>query len=239
VLVTSGDLDGDGTSDVDTSQLVYFGISLGGIMSTELVAMTDAFSAVVNMEGGGALSRIVYDEDSSFAPLVNLVLRRQSLDAIAQAFVALQMVLDRGDGASYGQYVLSNRLRPASPVPDYLFGVTLDDTTVTNASNYALARALGIALVGTEVRPSVGLPVSSQALPLSGNWAGGATVGLLQYDVIDDGGTIVAATHNNMPGSEVGRESINSFLSSHFEDGTATLIDPYTQLGLSHGLPTP
>jgi dienelactone hydrolase len=238
-LTTSGDLDGDGTSDVDSSRLAYFGISLGGIMSTELVAMTDAYAAVVNMEGGGALSRIVYDEDSSFAPLVNLVLRRQSLDAIAQAFVALQMVLDRGDGAAYGQYVLSNRLRPSSPVPDYVFGVTLDDTTVTNASNYALARALGLPLVATEVRASVGLPVSADALPLSGNWPGGATVGLLQYDVIDDGGAVVQATHTNMPGSEVGRESINSFLSSHFDDGTATLVDPYAQLGLAHGLPTP
>src|SRR5690606_6608673 len=38
-LTTAGDLDGDGTSDVDSSRLAYFGISLGGIMGTELVAM--------------------------------------------------------------------------------------------------------------------------------------------------------------------------------------------------------
>ncbi|MCA9537040.1 MAG: hypothetical protein KC593_25335 [Myxococcales bacterium] len=236
-LTTVGDLDGDSSSDVDSSRLVYFGISLGGIMSTELIAMSDAYAAVVNMEGGGTLSRIVYDPDSSFTSLVNLVLRRQSQDSIAQAFAALQMVLDRGDGAAYGQHVLLNRIRPSSPVPDYVFGVTLDDSTVTNASNYALALSLGLPLVGTEVRPVLGLPVSEETLPLSGNWPGGASVGLLQYDVIDGSGT--RATHTNMPGSAVGRESVTSFLESHFDDGVATIVDPYVQLGLSHGLPTP
>lgn len=239
MLTNDGDLDGDGNSDVDTTQLVYFGISLGGIMSTELVAMSDAYSAVVNMEGGGTLSRIVYDDDSSFSPLVTFVLRRQTEDSIAQSFAGLQMVLDRGDGSAYGQHVLLNRLRPASAVPDYLFGVTLDDNTVTNASNYSLARSLGIPHVGAQVRTILGLPVSSEAPPLMGNWESGATVGLLQYDVIEDGADVVTATHTNMPTSDLARSSIGSFLSSHFSDGTATLVDPYAEAGLAHGLPTP
>ncbi|MCA9577637.1 MAG: hypothetical protein R3B40_21955 [Polyangiales bacterium] len=238
-LTTAGDLDGDGTNDVDTSRLGYFGVSLGGIMSTELVAMTDAFSVVVNMEGGGALSRIVYDQDSSFTPLVNLVLRRQSLDSIAQAFSALQMVLDRGDGAAYARHVLRARLDANSVVPDYVFGVTLDDSTVTNASNYALARALDIPHVADEVRPVLGLTRATEVPPLTGNGPGGATVGLLQFDVIDNDDPATEATHDNMPTSDVGRELIESFLASHFEDGAATLSDPYVQLGLSHAPPTP
>ncbi|MBK6812785.1 MAG: hypothetical protein IPG81_28685 [Sandaracinaceae bacterium] len=239
MLTSDGDLDGDGTNDVDATQLVYFGISLGGIMSTELVAMSDAYSAVVNMEGGGTLSRIVYDEDSSFSPLVTFVLRRQTEDSIAQAFAVLQMVLDRGDGSAYARHVLLDRLRPGSAVPDYLFGVTLDDNTVTNASNYSLARALGIPHVGAQVRPVVGLPFSSETPPLMGNWEGVATAGLLQYDVIREGVEVVTATHTNMPTSDLARSSIGSFLSSHFDDGVATLVDPYAEAGLAHGLPTP
>jgi dienelactone hydrolase len=239
MLTSDGDLDGDGSNDVDATQLVYFGISLGGIMSTELVAMSDAYSAVVNMEGGGTLSRIVYDEDSSFSPLVTFVLRRQTEDSIAQAFAALQMVLDRGDGSAYARHVLLDRLRPASAVPDYLFGVTLDDNTVTNASNYSLARALGIPHVGAQVRPVVGLTLSNEVPPLMGNWEGVATAGLLQYDVIQEGVEVVTATHTNMPTSDLARSSIGSFLSSHFDDGVATLVDPYAEAGLAHGLPTP
>lgn len=239
MLTHDGDLDGDGESDVDNSQLVYFGVSLGGIMSTELAALSDAYSAVVNMEGGGTLSRIVYDDDSSFSPLVTFVLRRQTADSIAQSFAALQMVLDRGDGSAYGRHVLLDRFRPSAAVPDYLFGVTLDDNTVTNASNYSLARALGIPHVGAEVRPVLGLPRSSEDPPLMGNWEGVATAGLLQYDVIQEGAEVVTATHNNMPGSALARSSIESFLSSHFDDGTATLVDPYVEAGLAHGLPTP
>jgi prenyltransferase beta subunit len=47
------------------------------------------------------------------------------------------------------------------------------------------------------------------------------------------------ATHTNMPTSDLARSSIGSFLSSHFDDGVATLVDPYAEAGLAHGLPTP
>ena len=131
------------------------------------------------------------------------------------------------------------RLDANSVVPDYVFGVTLDDSTVTNASNYALARALDIPHVADEVRPVLGLTRATEVPPLTGNGPGGATVGLLQFDVIDNDDPATEATHDNMPTSDVGRELIESFLASHFEDGAATLSDPYVQLGLSHAPPTP
>ena len=90
-----------------------------------------------------------------------------------------------------------SQVRPSSAVPDYLFGVTLDDNTVTNASNYSLARALGIPHVGDQVRPVVGLTWSSDAPPLMGNGEAGATAGLLQYDVIDEGGEVAHLCHQH------------------------------------------
>ena len=118
-------------------------------------------------------------------------------------------------------------------------GPLLVALTVTNASNYALARALDIPHVADEVRPVLGLTRATEVPPLTGNGPGGATVGLLQFDVIDNDDPATEATHDNMPTSDVGRELIESFLASHFEDGAATLSDPYVQLGLSHAPPTP
>ena len=72
-----------------------------------------------------------------------------------------------------------------------------------------------------------------------GDVDGEATACLVQYDVSREGVAVVTATHTNMPNSDLARSSIGSFLSSHFDDGVATLVDPYAEAGLAHGLPTP
>ena len=237
----SGDLDGDGARDVEMAQLGYFGISLGGIMSVELTALSDAFSIVVTLMGGGTYSRIVFDDDASFYRGVHLVLRRYGDERIAQGFAAMQAVLDRGDATVYGQHVLADRWNPASSVPDYLLQIAIDDDTVTNAASYSLARALGLGIAGSVVDPQVGIPAEASAAPYVGNWAGGrATVGMLQCDVIDDPDEgVIAATHFNLTGSAVARAAWEPFVASHLADGIATLVDPYVAESLPHGLPSP
>ena len=42
-----------------------------------------------------------------------------------------------------------------------------------------------------------------------------------------------------MPPSELGREAVTSFIGSHFDDGTATLSDPYVRLGVPHAPAAP
>lgn len=108
---------------------------------------------------------------------------------------------------------------------------------MTNQSSYALARALQIPLVGTEVRPEPAILPSPLTAPITGNFqqpevSGTFTAGLLQYDVIAEG---VTATHDNMPLSEVGVAGWLPFLRTHFNNGVATLDDPFVSVGLAHG----
>ena len=242
-LARVGDLDGDGTRDADMSALGYFGISLGGIMSTELVALSDAFSLVVNWLGGGTYARIVYDE-ATYAPLLRLILRGQGVNenGIRQSFAAMQGILDRGDGTAYARHVLEARFDASSAIPDYFFGIALDDDTVPNNSNYSLARGLGIGIAPELIRPEPGMErLTAGADGISANYAGGrATAGLLQFDVVEDSveGRVLA-THMNVPQSQVGRTAAEHFVQSHIDDGIATIIDPYIEIGLPHGLPAP
>jgi hypothetical protein len=206
-------------------------------MATKLAALSDRFSAVVNVAGGGTYSRLVADPASVFQVFLRTVLAEVTPDQFAQAMSFLQMTLDRSDGSAYAQHVLLNRFRAGSAVPDYLLGVALYDTVIPNSASYALARSLGLPLVGPALRSVIGVPVSAESLPLSGNLPGGATAGMLLFDVVDAEGT--TATHDNMPSSALAREAYETFLMSRFDDGTAVLTDPYMTLGIPHESNTP
>ena len=236
ILETGMDVDGDGTIDLDPAKLAYLGASLGGIMGPELLALTDAYGAAVLAVPGGRVSSMISDS-ATFGPLV-VTLRpsRVSEGDVARFFPILQTVLDRGDSASYGPHVLADRLvgdGTAAP-PSVVLGVALDDDTVPNISNYVLARAIDVPIVPQVLRPVAGLAEAPSA-PVMGNVAGGAaTAGLLQFDVIDEAGTVETATHSNTPGSDVGARAWLEFLEAHYETGLAVIVDPYALEGLAH-----
>ena len=233
------DVDGDGTDEIDGTQLAYLGVSLGGIMGSELAALTDAYGAVVLVVPGGRVSTIIIDS-AQFRPIIGLVRPRGTSEGdVDRFFPVVQTVLDRGDAASYGPHILANRLAPAgTDIPSVLLGVVLDDDTVPNSSNYALARAIGVDVVPPTLRAEVGLGETS-APPISGNiTAGATTAGLLQFDVVrSDSGTIETATHSNVGDSDVGAAAWLHFLDSHWDTGVAEIIDPYVMTGLAHGGP--
>jgi hypothetical protein len=239
LLLAGVDVDGDGTDDLDGTQLAYLGVSLGGIMGSELAALTDAYAAVVLVVPGGRVSAIISDS-ATFRPIINLVRPRGTTTGdVDRFFPVLQTVLDRGDAASYGPHVITDRLAPAGTrIPNVLLGVVLDDDTVPNSSNYALARAIGVDVVPPTLRVEVGLG-ETNAPPLAGNLnAGATTAGLLQFDVVrDSSGTISTATHSNVGDSEVGAAAWLHFLDTHWQTGTAEIIDPYALTGLAHAAP--
>lgn len=237
-LIQGGlDADGDGATDLDASRLAYLGVSLGGIMGPEPLSLTDAFGAAVLVVPGGRVSAII-SESPTFAPLV-LALRPSGTSPgdVARLFPLLQTLLDRGDAASYGPHVLTDRLTPGGSrtTPSALLGVVLDDDTVPNVCNYSLARAMGVPMVPPVLRAAPGLDAVASA-PLSGNLAGGrATGGLLQFDVVaGNGGASVTATHSNVGASDVGAEAWLHFLSTHWDRGLAEIADPYAALGRAH-----
>ncbi|MEM7157089.1 MAG: hypothetical protein AAF799_29825 [Myxococcota bacterium] len=235
-LLQSGpDLDGDETPDVDPEQLAYLGISLGGVMGSELLALTDAFQGGVLIMPGGRVTTVMTDPMGSFVDVLSLLVPGDFSDGDERRlFALLQTVLDGGDPSTYGANVLHDRLDFAPNAPDLLVGAVLDDNTVVNAANWALSRALGIDIVPPTLRPVPGLGETA-AVPVSGNMADGVTAGLLQFDVIaNDEGEVIMGTHINLSFSEVGLTAWWGFLDSLFADGTATINDPYVEVGLDH-----
>jgi hypothetical protein len=229
------DVDGDGTVDLDPTRLAYAGVSLGGIMGPELLALTDAYSAGIVSVPGGRISSIL--SEGTFAGIVLLLRPPRTTDGdIARFFPVIQTILDGGDPASYADHTFVDRPL-GGRVPSVLMTVALGDEIVPNVASWALARAYRMPIVAEVLQPVPGLEPAATT-PLSGNFAGGmATGGLLQFDVIDERGTIEDAQHGNTPGSDVAARAYIEFLNAHFEDGLAVVVDPYELEGLPHGLP--
>jgi fermentation-respiration switch protein FrsA (DUF1100 family) len=231
------DVDGDATADLDGDRLAYLGVSLGGIMGVEPLALTDAFGAAVLVVPGGRVSGII-SESATFAPIIRLV-RPPGTTAgdVERAFPLLQTILDRGDAASYGPHVFADRLTPGGSrtTPSALLAEVLDDDTVPNLCNETLARAMGVSVVPPLLRPVPGVAALPMA-PVRGNFAmGRATGGMLQFDVVGGAmGASVRATHSNVGASDVGAEAWLHFLRAHWEGGVAEIADPYAALGRAH-----
>lgn len=235
LLTARADVDGDGAADLDPSRLAYFGISLGGLMGPELLALTSEYGVSLLVVPGARVSSIISD-GVMFGPLIDLLRPRgSSRGDVRRFFPMLQTVIERGDAASYGPHVLADRLPGAGArVPSVLLGVVLDDEIMPNVASYTLARSIGVPVVEPLLRAEPGLALVPG--PLSGNFAGGtATAGLLQFDVIGDGaGSVVLATHENVGDSDVGVEAWLDFLDTHYRSGLARIRDPYAELGLPH-----
>jgi hypothetical protein len=229
------DVDGDGSVDLDATRLTYVGASLGGIMGSEPLALTDTYGAAVLAVPGARLTTIIVEGDL-FGSLITLLRPRGVSDGDVQRFIPmLQTIFDRGDPASYAPHVLDNRL-VGDPV-SVLAEVALDDDTVPNEASYALARALGIPITPTVLRPQEGL-VELAMTPLSGNFSdGAATGGLIQFDVIGDGTEL--ATHSSTPDSNVAIRASFDFIDAHLDDGLAVIVDPYALLMVPHAAVSP
>ncbi|MBX7195452.1 MAG: hypothetical protein K1X94_25580 [Sandaracinaceae bacterium] len=237
LLADEPDLTGDGSPDVDLAQLAYLGVSLGGIMGAQQLALDAHLGAGVLVVGGGRVSAIISDSET-FGSLVLALRPRGSTDGdVRRFFPILQTILERGDAASWAPYVTRGALDGAPRDVDVLLGVVLDDEIVPNVSNYTLARAFGMPLVEPVLRPVPA--VASVPAPLRGNVREGrATTGLLQFDVIGDGmGGTETADHGNVGASDVGANAWLDFLTSHWDDAPARIRDPYEAIGLSHAAP--
>lgn len=224
------DVDGDGAVDLDPDRLMYLGVSLGGIMGAELLALSPSLRAGVLIVPGGRVSSIVQDA-AQFSLIIDFMRPDDATDGdVDRFFPVLQTMLDRGDAAAWASYLLAPIAdRPAgfpAVEPHLLMAMVLDDDTVPNSANRALARALGVPVV-PPVRQDVGVVATTGPAPVSGNWPDGRTVGLLQLDVIEDG---VPATHSNVGASDIGAATWFEFIDSYLTTSTPVIVDPYGTL---------
>jgi hypothetical protein len=231
LLQANADLDGDGEGDVDVDRLAYHGVSLGGIMGVELLTLTDAYKGANLVVPGAGLTQVMTDPDGGFEQVLFALVPNEYSDGDERRlFAMIQLILDSADPASYAHHLLSERPEFAPARPDILVGNVLDDGTVPNSTNWTLARALGIDIVPPTLRPVLGVN-ESEAAPISNNWEGENTVGLLQFDTMGEG---EVATHSGVAFDAVGLAAWWGFLDSLFGDGATEIIDPYEAVGLDH-----
>ncbi|MEM9074850.1 MAG: hypothetical protein AAGE52_40510 [Myxococcota bacterium] len=235
VRLLQGGLDatGDGEVDLDADELGYLGVSLGGIMGSELLALSDSFDAGVLVVPGGRVSSIISESETFSTIVIALRPRTVSDGDVFRFFPVLQTILERGDAGSYGSHIVRDRFSDA-PAPNILAGVVLDDDTVPNAANYHLMRAMRLPLLGDELRPVPGITLGPMP-PVSANIEG-TTAGFLQFDVVRDreGAPPETATHSNVGDSEQGVAAWLSFLESQVTSGQAVIEDPYVLTSLEH-----
>lgn len=234
LLKQAGDLDGDGQVDVRADQLMYLGVSLGGIMGPELLALSPDVRLGVMSVPGGRVASIIADPNGQFAGIVYALKPEGTTDGdVDRYFPALQTLLDAGDAASYAPYVLRDRLPGAgTTVPSLLLGMVIGDDTVPNSANRALARAFDVPLVAP-VLQQVGLVPDAPPVPFSGNVAQGqATAGLFQFDRITRIGNTIPekAEHGNMPRSQEALLQDLHFVQTWLATGKAEIVDPYALL---------
>ena len=234
LLLDDGDLDGDATPDVDTAHIAYLGVSLGGIMGPELLALSPDVGLGVLSVPGGRVASIISDA-RTFGVLVRAMTpSNTSPGEVARFFPVLQTLIERGDSANYGPHVLRARLPGAGDrPPNLLFAMAIDDAIVPNVCNRSLARALGVPHL-PPILQTVGIvPVLGEA-PLIGNLADGAvTAGMSQFDRVVErtGEAPVRAEHDNLAKSTEGILQATHFLSTWIDTGHAEIVNPYDVLG--------
>jgi len=226
-IVANHDVDSDGTDDFDATRLGYVGVSLGGIMGAELVALAPQIDAYATIVSGARLIDVIatVELDLGVGPVSVAAALFSSTSAAERArfFPLMQSVLDRGDPGSYAGYVLTDRLSGfASARPHVLMQMAKNDQVVPNITNTFYARELGLPIVGTVIVPIYGA-ANIAAYPISLNVSGTHTAGLQQFDQLDSGAN---ATHGTLPDDPIALPQTREFLQSTFDTGSASILAP-------------
>lgn len=223
------DIDGDGAADLDIERVAYWGVSLGGMLGSGLLALGDDFgAAILSVAGGGLLLFIT--ESAQVAQLRPVILTLfGGEDVFERMMPVAQTLVDAADPATWGAYVLDDRFGDPDHTPNLLFPVAVEDETVPPASGRALARALRITHIEPVLTSVRLLDVASA--PVSDNGAHGTTAGYFQFDRVSaGGGRVTAATHNTTPLSREAELQARHFLDTWLGDGPAEIVDPYAEL---------
>ncbi len=224
------DLDGSGAAVVDTDRLFYVGISLGGLMGPELIALTDAFRGALLSVPGGRITSIIRDGEL-FAPVIDMMRPEGTSDAEVDTFFPiLQTLVDAGDPATWAPQMI-DRLVPADRhgLPQILFQFALQDGIVPNSANSAIAAASGLPGVGRELFGVPGLQWVPG--PVSGNLPDGGSGGIQQFDFVTDLATPGVdphpASHDNVTVSFEGLQAAKAFFLPALEGQPGVVVDPY------------
>ncbi len=232
VLMDAPDVTGDGAADIDLDRMTYLGVSLGGIMGGEFMALTDRIGAGVLDVCGGRLTSIITDSQQ-FGGLVTLAAAGASEGQVFRFFQLAQTLVERGDIANFAPHILSDRLPGTGDrIPQALLQIAIGDETIPNSASWYLTRAMHLPQLAPVVAP-VDIVEQVTELPVAGNIAdGAATAGMFQFDRVSYGptGSPSASQHGSVPGSAQALLQSVHFLQTWFNDGVSEILDPYAEL---------
>ncbi|HEU5061114.1 MAG TPA: hypothetical protein VFU21_31500 [Kofleriaceae bacterium] len=200
----------------DADNIFFFGHSQGSLTGVPFVAHEPAIQAAIFSGAGGLLylSLLNKTEPVDIAALVRLFLRDDPLDEYHPVLALLQMYMEPADSVSYARRLAT----------DVFISEGLVDRYTPVPSIEALATAMRVDPVSPVESEVMGLTLAGRRVldaPVSGNWEGGATGVLLQYDEAEgsDGHFVIFDR-------EDARQQSTQFLATEVADGVATLIAP-------------
>jgi len=216
-LVKGMDLTAGGIRVVfDPDRIFFFGHSQGSLTGVPFVAHEPDIKAAIFSGAGGLLylSLLNKTEPVDISALVRLFLRDTPLDEFHPVLALLQMYMEPSDSVSYARRLTSNVFISEGIVDHF--------TPVPSIE--ALATAMRVDPVSPMRQDVTGLTLAGRHVldaPVSGNWQGGATGVLLQYDEVAD-----SDGHFVIFDREDARQQSTQFLATDAADGVATLVAP-------------
>lgn len=227
LLFQDGDITGDGNVDVDPTRLGYYGLSLGGIMGVEFLALEDRVQNALLTVPGAHLVKVVSDGEivrpflSIFYTLAGGQIYFKSMMPLAQT------LLDGADPGTFAPWIHLDRLEGRSAKPNVLQQMAINDQTVPNESNAALARALRLPHL-KPVAQSIGI-VPEVDGPLMHNIDEKTTGAIFQFEFVSEGLRLrnQPSNHENVPYSLEAKKQYFEFFKSWLQEDGARIIDPY------------
>jgi pimeloyl-ACP methyl ester carboxylesterase len=238
LLVSDGDLDGDGLDDVDEERMGYVGISLGGIMGSEILALSERLDVGVLITAAARMTSI-FTYASNMAIMMDVMSSLAGSEVGAwQLISAIQGAIDPGDPMAYAPHVIGERLNPGA-APHVLVTMAVNDPVVPNEGTRALAQGLGIEVMHPVVEDMGLAPMATIGQPVNGNLLGSqqpTTGALFQFDRVTSADSVIAADHDNMTYSPESVYQLRHFLSTWLHPETSVtgapeIVDPYPIIG--------
>ena len=205
---------GDGVPDLDLSNLLLFGHSLGGILAPLVMALSPDLNAAVTSPPAGAWTDIAMY--SYYAKIIESVLGVVlPLDGFPEPLrIMLELanvVLEPSSNLNYIRHVTLDPLPVAGGVKDFLAQEAIGDQTLPNESTDLLAFDGAFPLLDPYVHPVGGLTIEPTPA---------AHFGMFQYA---EGGH---GFYFGGPSRAAARLQAEVFWATYLHDGAGLIVDP-------------
>jgi hypothetical protein len=223
----------DGIPEIDTSRILYHGISEGGNNAQRFLPFAPELIAATPTVGGARLGETMIHQssDAILAQIGGFMPELRPVDLWC-GLTLFQLGFDPQDGHTFLKYLYREPLLPfagSSDVtpPSALFTEGLGDSLVPNNASRAMATEIGIPQVRPIVRAIPGLPQLDA--PVAENLGPGLTSGYFQYDPA----TPYCVTTPQPEGHYCPQRAPEAqaqrrhFLESALETGAAEIVSPF------------